>query len=106
MRAVNLRYANGVAHFDIALQAEGLMIEGCALPMPGDHNVQNSLAAVTVALEMGLADDVIRRGLAQFSGVRRRFTRTGEVGGVAVLDDHGHHPGEIAAVLEAARGVA
>ena len=73
------------------------------LPMPGRHNLQNSLAAVAVAAEMGLDDDRLRRALAGFAGVKRRFTKTGEVAGVTIIDDYGHHPVEIAAVLETAR---
>jgi UDP-N-acetylmuramate--alanine ligase len=103
LRAVNLRYARGVAHFDIALQAEGLMIEGCTLPMPGEHNVSNALSAVAVARHLGMTRAEIRAALAAFEGVNRRFTRVGEVGGVTVIDDYGHHPVEIAAVLRAAR---
>jgi len=103
MRAVNLRYEKGVAHFDIALQAEGRMIEGCSLPMPGDHNVSNALSAVAVARHLGMKRAEIRAALASFGGVNRRFTRVGEVNGVTVIDDYGHHPVEIAAVLRAAR---
>jgi UDP-N-acetylmuramate--alanine ligase len=103
IRAVNLRYEKGVAHFDIALQAEGGMIEGCSLPMPGDHNVSNALAAVAVARHLGMKRAEIRDALAAFKGVGRRFTRVGEVGGVTVIDDYGHHPTEISAVLKAAR---
>ncbi|HVO02898.1 MAG TPA: UDP-N-acetylmuramate--L-alanine ligase [Candidatus Cybelea sp.] len=73
------------------------------LPMVGQHNVQNSLAAIAVANEMGIADDTIRAGLAGFGGVKRRFTKTGEARGVTVIDDYGHHPVEISAVLTAAR---
>jgi len=69
----------------------------------GQHNVQNSLAAIAVAQEMGAPDDKIRKALAGFGGVKRRFTRTGEVDGIIVIDDYGHHPVEIAAVLRAAR---
>jgi UDP-N-acetylmuramate--alanine ligase len=71
--------------------------------MVGRHNVQNSLAAIAVANEMGIEDAKIRSGLAGFGGVKRRFTRTGEARGVTVIDDYGHHPVEIAAVLTAAR---
>jgi UDP-N-acetylmuramate--alanine ligase len=78
-------------------------IEGIELPMPGRHNVQNALAAVAVSVEMGCPDDVIRDGFDKFEGVRRRFTRVGEVDGVPVIDDYGHHPVEIRAVLAAAR---
>ena len=82
-------------------------IEGIELPMPGRHNVQNALAAVAVAVEMGCDADVIRTGFGKFTGVKRRFTKVGEVaigsGAVSVIDDYGHHPVEIRAVLAAAR---
>ncbi|WP_136684879.1 UDP-N-acetylmuramate--L-alanine ligase [Falsirhodobacter xinxiangensis] len=104
VRAVNLRYENGIAHFDVALQQEGTVIEGCTLPMPGDHNVSNALAAVAVARHLGMKRAQIREALAAFGGVNRRFTKVGEVlGGVTIIDDYGHHPVEIAAVLKAAR---
>jgi UDP-N-acetylmuramate--alanine ligase len=103
VRAVNLRYQQGIAHFDIALQAEGLLIEGCTLPMPGDHNVSNALSAVAVCRHLGMKRDEIRAALAAFGGVNRRFTKVGEVDGVTIIDDYGHHPVEIAAVLRAAR---
>jgi UDP-N-acetylmuramate--alanine ligase len=103
VRAVNLTYKGGVAQFDIALQAEGQVIEGCSLPMPGDHNVSNALAAVAVARHLGMKTSEIRAALAGFKGVNRRFTKVGEVGGITVIDDYGHHPVEIAAVLRAAR---
>ena len=103
VRAVNLRYEKGVAHFDIALQAEGDSIEGCTLPMPGDHNVSNALSAVAVARHLGMKKSQIREALAAFGGVNRRFTKVGEWNGVTIIDDYGHHPVEIAAVLKAAR---
>jgi len=103
VRAVNLTYKGGAAQFDIALQAEGQVIEGCTLPMPGDHNVSNALAAVAVARHLGMKGAEIRAALAGFKGVNRRFTKVGEVGGITVIDDYGHHPVEIAAVLRAAR---
>jgi UDP-N-acetylmuramate--alanine ligase len=105
VRAVNLTFENGVAHFDVALQGEGdgAMIEGCTLPMPGDHNVSNALSAIAVARHLGMKKDEIRAALAGFAGVNRRFTRVGEVDGVTIIDDYGHHPVEIAAVLRAAR---
>jgi UDP-N-acetylmuramate--alanine ligase len=78
-------------------------IADITLPMPGRHNVQNALSAVAVALELGLSDDAIRTGFARFGGVKRRFTKVGEVGGITVIDDYGHHPVEIRAVLAAAR---
>ncbi|PYF07425.1 UDP-N-acetylmuramate--L-alanine ligase [Rhodobacter viridis] len=104
VRATNLRFENGRNCFDIQLQGEGAVIEGCTLPMPGNHNVSNALAAVAVARHLGMKKDEIREALANFAGVNRRFTKVGEVlGGVTVIDDYGHHPVEIAAVLKAAR---
>jgi len=82
-------------------------IEGIEMPMPGRHNVQNALAAIGVALELGITDEIIQTGFARFGGVKRRFTRVSEVavdgGAVAIIDDYAHHPVEIRAVLSAAR---
>jgi UDP-N-acetylmuramate--alanine ligase len=103
VRAINLKYKDGAAYFDIALQNDGMVIEGCTLPMPGDHNVSNALAAVAVARHLGLKASEIKAALAGFGGVNRRFTKVGEVNGVTIIDDYGHHPVEIAAVLKAAR---
>ena len=103
VRVLNLTYKNGVAHFDIALQQEDSVVEGCVLPMPGDHNVSNALSAVAVARHLGMTHDDIRAALAGFKGVNRRFTKVGEVKGVTIIDDYGHHPVEITAVLKAAR---
>ncbi len=103
VRALNLRYEGGVAYFDIALQTEDIVIADCSLPMPGDHNVSNALAAVAVARHLGMKAEEIRGALAAFGGVNRRFTKVGEVNGVTIIDDYGHHPVEIAAVLKAAR---
>lgn len=103
VRAVNLTYKAGVAHFDIHLQNEDRVIEGCTLPMPGDHNVSNALSAAAVARHLGMNSSEIREALANFGGVNRRFTKVGEVNGVTIIDDYGHHPVEIAAVLKAAR---
>jgi UDP-N-acetylmuramate--alanine ligase len=100
---VNLRYEAGKAYFDVALQAEGMLIEGCSLPMPGDHNVSNALSAIAVARHLGMKAEVIKTALAAFGGVNRRFTYVGEIDGVTIIDDYGHHPVEIAAVLKAAR---
>ena len=78
-------------------------ISDLVLPMPGRHNALNATAAIAVAHEIGISDDAIRKALAGFGGVKRRFTRTGEWNGVTIIDDYGHHPVEIAAVLKAAR---
>ena len=103
VRATNLHYKAGVAYFDIDLQAEEIVIKDCSLPMPGDHNVSNALAAVAVARHLGMKADEIRDALAKFGGVNRRFTKVGDVDGVTIIDDYGHHPVEISAVLKAAR---
>jgi UDP-N-acetylmuramate--alanine ligase len=107
---VNVRSAEGGNSFDVIVRQRGLedrRIEGVHLPMPGRHNVQNALAAIAVAIEMGCSDEVIRTGFARFGGVRRRFTKVGTValagGSVTVIDDYAHHPVEIRAVLAAAR---
>jgi len=99
--------------FDVVIQKSGLAmldepirIAGLYLPMAGWHNVSNALAAIAVARELDVPDEAIRAGLAGFGGVRRRFTTIGVVGGVRIIDDYGHHPVEIAAVLKAARQVA
>ncbi len=98
-------YPGGNSFNAVLRQRDGSFrrIEGMRLPMPGRHNVQNALAAVAVAVEMGVADEVIRTGFAQFGGVKRRFTQVGEALGAAIIDDYGHHPVEIRAVLAAAR---
>jgi UDP-N-acetylmuramate--alanine ligase len=103
---VDIRPDDGGNFFDVVIRQRGhedRRIEGVHLPMPGRHNVQNALAAIAVALEMGCNDEVIRTGFAKFGGVRRRFTKVGEVGGAAIIDDYAHHPVEIKAVLSAAR---
>ena len=107
---VNIRSAEGGNTFDVMVRQRGeedRRIEGVHLPMPGRHNVQNALAAIAVAIEMGCADEVIRKGFNQFGGVRRRFTKVGSItvdgGSVSVIDDYAHHPVEIEAVLSAAR---
>ncbi len=107
VKALNIRIDPTGATYDVAIAARGAaparQIDGVRLPMMGQHNVQNSLAAIAVAHEMGASDETIRKSLAGFGGVKRRFTRTGEVDGITVIDDYGHHPVEIAAVLRAAR---
>ncbi len=107
---VNVRPHEGGNTFDVIVRQRGeedRRIEGVHLPMPGRHNVQNSLAAIAVSIEMGCPDDVIRNGFASFGGVRRRFTNVGSValdgGAVSIIDDYAHHPVEIRAVLGAAR---
>ena len=107
VRAVDLNASPTGMHFDVALtdRASGdtRLLRGCHLPMHGEHNVLNALAALAVGLEMKIDDDVLLSALAGFAGVKRRYTKTGEAGGVTVIDDYGHHPVEISAVLQAAR---
>jgi UDP-N-acetylmuramate--alanine ligase len=106
IRGDNVAPFPGGNRFDVSLRdrsGDVRVIAGIALPMPGRHNVQNALAAIGVAAELGIPDAVIQRGFAKFDGVKRRFTRVGEIDGVTIIDDYGHHPVEIAAVLSAAR---
>lgn len=114
VRAVNMRTDLSGAHFDVELRrisGPPKVIPGLTLPMAGEHNVQNTLAAIAVALELGASDDQIRSALSKFGGVKRRFTPVGEwmpekgKAPVRIIDDYGHHPVEIAAVLKAARAM-
>jgi UDP-N-acetylmuramate--alanine ligase len=107
IRAVNIEAGKDGQRYDVViadrLNDTSRSITGLRLPMFGQHNVQNSLAAVAVAEEMGFGEEVVREALGKFKGVKRRFTKTGESNGITVIDDYGHHPVEIAAVLRAAR---
>ena len=109
VRAVNLTPSASGTRFDVICSSradgEEHRITGLRLPMVGEHNVQNAVAAVAVGREMGLSDDVLRTALGGFGGVKRRFTRTGDWNDVAVIDDYAHHPVEIAAVLKGARSI-
>jgi UDP-N-acetylmuramate--alanine ligase len=109
IRAANIRLGGDGSHFDAVIteRTSGAerTIPNLLLPMFGEHNVQNSLAAIAVAEELGLADEIVRDTLRNLRGVRRRFTKTGEWNGVPIIDDYGHHPVEIAAVLKAARAI-
>jgi UDP-N-acetylmuramate--alanine ligase len=107
VRLVDLDHVNGSSRFSVVFRdragEQEHEIKGLTLPMPGRHNALNAISAIAVAHQLGIGDDTIRNALAAFCGVRRRFTRVGEWNGVAVIDDYGHHPVEIAAVLRAAR---
>jgi UDP-N-acetylmuramate--alanine ligase len=107
VRLIDVSHAGGASLFSIVFRDRAghflHEIKNVALPMPGRHNALNATAAIAVAHELGIGDDVIRNALANFGGVRRRFTRTGIWNGVTIIDDYGHHPVEIAAVLRAAR---
>jgi UDP-N-acetylmuramate--alanine ligase len=114
VRAENLTMGPDGCRFDVVIQppvsssgegADMVRYDDLRLPMAGQHNAMNALAAVAVARELGVSPDDIRKGLAGFGGVRRRFTTTGVANGVRIIDDYGHHPVEIASVLKAARAV-
>jgi UDP-N-acetylmuramate--alanine ligase len=107
VRLVELDNTGGQSRFSVLFRDRAgrtvHTIDKLVLPMPGRHNALNATSAIAVAHELGIADDMIRKALAGFGGVRRRFTRAGEWNGVTIIDDYGHHPVEIAAVLKAAR---
>jgi UDP-N-acetylmuramate--alanine ligase len=107
VRAENVRSDRMGATFDVTIADRARnrtrSMGPFRLPMLGNHNVQNALAAVAIACEMGIDDATLRSAFASFKGVSRRYTKTGEAGGITVIDDYGHHPVEIAAVLKAAR---
>ncbi|CAN0512468.1 unnamed protein product [Laminaria digitata] len=107
VRLVDLENVDGVSRFAVEIRDRirltHLRIEGLELPMPGEHNALNATAAIAVADQLKVPAEAIRKGLKTFSGVKRRFTRTGVVSGITIIDDYGHHPVEIASVLRAAR---
>jgi UDP-N-acetylmuramate--alanine ligase len=106
LRAENLRSEDGGSRFDAVVHGRDgtrRTIADIFLPMPGKHNVSNALAAIAVGIELGMGDEAVARGFAKFGGVKRRFTKVGEVDGATVIDDYAHHPVEIRAVLSAAR---
>ena len=102
IRAENVGYRDGAMCFDVVLR-DGVRHDGLTLPMPGEHNVLNALAAIGAALELNIEFEDIRKGLDGFNGVKRRFTKVGTWNGATIIDDYGHHPVEIEAVLKAAR---
>ncbi|WP_330167852.1 UDP-N-acetylmuramate--L-alanine ligase [Bartonella grahamii] len=107
VRFLNLLMDGQKTHFDVLVRSRktGRKIElkNLLLPMAGQHNVANATAAIAIAHELGISNEAIKRGLAEFGGVKRRFTRTGSWRGIEIFDDYGHHPVEIKAVLRAAR---
>lgn len=107
VRAENVRLLPEGARFDVVINQDKKThhISDVFLAMVGSHNVQNALAAIAIAHEMGIGDAVIKACFASFKGIKRRFTKTGEVAGISIYDDYGHHPTEIAAVLRAARTI-
>jgi UDP-N-acetylmuramate--alanine ligase len=107
VRLLDVNLEGGVSRFNVLLRdrktSQAVYIENILLPMPGHHNALNATGAIAVASQLGLEPDQIRKALAGFGGVKRRFTRTGEWNGVLIFDDYAHHPVEIGAVLRAAR---
>jgi UDP-N-acetylmuramate--alanine ligase len=107
VRLVEFDFADGGSRFSVQITSRRTggqrLLSDLSLPMPGLHNALNATAAVAVAAELGIPEDAIRKGLQSFAGVKRRFSRTGSHDGITVIDDYGHHPVEIAAVLRAAR---
>ena len=107
IRASQFTVNSGLSRFDVIISnrasGKNRMLQNLELPMVGVHNVQNALAGIAIAQEIGIEDDVIRHSLAGFKGVKRRFTEAGVVDGITIIDDYGHHPVEISAVLAAAR---
>ena len=107
VRLVGLDHVNGSSRFSVVFRDRAgndmHTIENLTLPMAGRHNALNATAAMAVAHDLGISDALIRKALSGFGGVRRRFTRTGAWNGITVIDDYGHHPVEIQAVLRAAR---
>jgi UDP-N-acetylmuramate--alanine ligase len=110
VRGVDLAPEPGGTRFALEVRKRGeagtRRVDDLFLPMAGRHNVQNAVGALAAALEIGASEEGLRRGLAGFAGVKRRFTSVGEWNGVRIIDDYGHHPVEIAAVLKAARDTA
>lgn len=106
VRITDIDLRGGMTRFKVTIRdrkGETSEIADLTMPMPGHHNALNATAAIAVARQLGVSDESIRKALATFGGVKRRFTRTGEWNGAIIFDDYGHHPVEIAAVLRAAR---
>jgi UDP-N-acetylmuramate--alanine ligase len=107
VRLTDIDLTGGVSRFNVTirdrLHGREVALNDLVVPMPGHHNALNATAAIAVAYELGVSVENIRKGLAGFGGVKRRFTRVGEWNGATIFDDYGHHPVEIAAVLRAAR---
>ncbi len=107
VRLSKIDLKGGQSRFSVTIRdrkgGKSTVIDDLVLPMPGHHNALNATAAIAVAFHLGMSPDDIRKALAGFGGVKRRFTKTGEWNGVTIYDDYGHHPVEIAAVLKAAR---
>lgn len=109
IRATNIRSVGRTSIFDVVispnLSYENQILHDVVLTTPGIHNISNALSAIAVALELGIESSIIKKALADFQGVKRRFTHTGTVNGITFIDDYGHHPKEISATLHTARSI-
>ena len=103
IRATNVSYMDGNSYFDVTIRKQNLKLDRLSLPMPGKHNISNALAAIAIACHLEIDYKLIRSALSEFKGVNRRFTQVAEINGIKIIDDYGHHPVEISAVLNAAR---
>ena len=108
IRAVNIAISLEGSTFDVHISGrlrggDDLVLKDVFLPALGEHNVQNSLVAIAIAHEMDVAPPLLKKGLEEFTGVKRRFTKTGDVNGITIIDDYAHHPTEIETVLKTAR---
>lgn len=101
----NISLAAAGLKFDVKIKSNGDIIKDVRMPAYGIHNVRNALAPVAIGMFLGLSEEKIKEGLMNYSGVKRRFTKVGEVNGITIIDDYGHHPTEIKAVFSAARAI-
>ncbi|PPR17090.1 MAG: UDP-N-acetylmuramate--L-alanine ligase [Alphaproteobacteria bacterium MarineAlpha9_Bin3] len=103
----NVKVLNYLTYFDITIKKGNLsknkLIKNLAIPIPGEHNIRNALAAVAVALELGITEKVIKDSLLNFKGVERRFSFVGSLKNIKIIDDYAHHPTEIKNTLKAAK---
>jgi len=106
---LNMKSENNAMYFDVAFRernTENICVaKGFSIPLCGEHNVKNALAAIGISLKLGIDMETIKNAIASFRGVKRRFTKIDEVDGVSFFDDYAHHPTEIKAVLKGARNV-
>jgi len=102
IQATDIRYKENTSSFLVTRR--GAELSRVTLQVPGQHNVQNALAALTVGLELGVPFDKVKAGIEKFTGVYRRWERKGEAGGITLYDDYAHHPTECRATLAGAKG--
>jgi UDP-N-acetylmuramate--alanine ligase len=101
----NISFDQSGLKFDVKIKKTGQIISDIKMSAYGVHNIKNALAPVAIGVFLGLSSEKIKKGLADFTGVKRRFSKTGEVNGVSIIDDYGHHPTEIKAVFNSVRGI-